>query len=291
MTRLHGGARTGIIASMKRKKRKYVHKYEGSRLRRVDYLLFGIMAFAATMLVIVLVNYARDRNSYERARALAVSAPVITPSATLVPVSASTPAPTAVPLPTPPVTVDFDAIRAEGRNVRGWLFCENTLVNYPVTYYTNNEYYLTHDYKGDRSNAGALFFDTRVSRELLGDNLIIYGHHMKDRSMFGSLLQYQKQDYYDAHPTMYLLTLNGNYRVDLFAARFADSAIKNYPIWFTDAQQKKAFAMTAMNNSDFTPADKAFREDARILTLVTCAYSNYIEDAKYAVYGWLVPIG
>ncbi len=258
----------------------------------MDWILIGIMAAAATMLVITLAGYASDRDSYDKARAMAVSTPVITPSATLVPVqSTSEPAATAAPLETPPVTVDFDAIREEGRNVRGWLLGEGTLVNYPVTYYTNNDYYLTHDYKNERSNAGSLFFDTRVSRDLLGDNLIIYGHHMKDRSMFGSLLQFQKQAYYDAHPTMYLLTTAGNYRIDLFAARFQDSQAENYPIWFADEQQKKAFIMRSITNSDFTPADTAYRPDARIVSLVTCAYSNYVEDAKYVVQGWLVPIG
>ena len=267
---------------MKRKKRRNTAK-----LRRLDWILLGVMAAAVVMLIITLSGYAADRNSYEKAKALAVSTPAPTVAITQPP--AATPTPT--PLPTSPITVDFDAIREEGRHVRAWIVCEDTLINYPVTYYTNNSYYLTHDYTGKRSNAGALLFDTRVQKELLGDNLIIYGHHMKDRSMFGSLLQYQKQAYYDEHPTMYLLTLDGNYRIDLVAGRFMDSDGKNYPIWFADEQAKKAYIMTAIANSDFVPADADYRPDTRMITLVTCAYSNYIEDAKYQVVGWLTPIG
>ena len=269
---------------MKRKKRRNTAK-----LRRLDWILLGVMATAVVMLLITLLGYAADRDSYAKAQALAVSTSAPTPVTTPAPAPAATLSPT--PLPTPPIAVDFDAIRAEGRHVRAWIFCEDTLINYPVTYYTNNNYYLTHDYTGKRSNAGALLFDTRVQKELLGDNLIIYGHHMKDRSMFGSLLQYQKQAYYDAHPTMYLMTLNGNYRIDLVAGRFMDSDEKNYPIWFADEQAKKAYIMTAIANSDFAPADADYRPDTRMVTLVTCAYSNYIEDAKYQVLGWLTPIG
>ena len=108
--------------------------------------------------------------------------------------------------------------------------------------------------------------------------------------MFGSLLQYQKQSYYDAHPAMYLLTPEQNYRIDLFSGRFTESDERDYPVWFADAQAKKTFIMNAISASDFTPLDGEYRPDMRIISLVTCAYSNYLEDAKYQVTGWLVPI-
>ena len=255
--------------------------------RLLQFALLGVMAFAAVMLAVTLTRYFLDRASYRAAQQLALSTPEPTQAAT--PEPDATPSPT--PLETPPVVVDFDAIRAEGRRVRGWLYSEETVINYPVVYHVNHTYYLTHDYRNKRSNAGALFFDTRVGTELAGDNLIIYGHHMKDGSMFKSLLHYQKQDYYDAHPTMYLLTLDGNYRIDLFAARFTDSDSAQYPVFFASEEEKESFVGTAIRQSDIAPADAEFRPDTRIITLVTCAYSNYIEDAKYQVLGWLTPIG
>lgn len=271
---------------MKRKKR--LRSHDRIRLRRIEWILIGVMAVSGVMLIFTLAGYARARSAYASARSLAVTTPApATPVPTLAPQDTPSPA----PLETPPVAIDFDAVRVAGKHVRGWLYSEGTNINYPVTYYSNNEYYLTHDYTGTRSSAGALFFDTRVQKQLSGDNLIIYGHHMKDRSMFGSLLQYQKQAYYDAHPTMYLLTLDQNYRVDVFAGRFVDTDERYFPIWFSGEQARKTFVQTAIAGSDFVPADPTVRENARILSLVTCAYSNYLDDAKYQVLGWLTEIG
>lgn len=267
---------------MKRSKRRRINWR-----RLLTVVLAAVLAFSVVMLAITLIRYLQDRAAYAEARAIAVFTPA--PTAVFTPEPAATPSP--VPLETPPIAVDFGAIRQEGIHVRGWIYNAGTAINYPVVYYSNNTYYLDRDYTGKHSNAGAIFFDARVGKELGGDNLIIYGHHMKDGSMFRHLLQYHKQDYYDAHPTMYLLTLDGNFRIDLFASRHMDSSPEQYPIWFESAQAKEAFVRTAIANSDFTPVDDQYRPDSRMVTLVTCAYSNYVEDAKYLVYGWLTPIG
>jgi sortase B len=260
-------------------------------LLTIDAVLLIVLITSVVGLTVTLVNYRKNRLLYEQASALAVTTP--NADETAVP-PAATPAPpdtAALPDETPPITVDFESVREEGRHVRGWLYCPETAINYPVVYYSNNEFYLTHDYTGKHSSAGALFFDTRQTKELSGDNIIIYGHHMKDRSMFGSLLQYQKQDYYDAHPILYLLTLEKNYRIDLFAARFVDSEKENYPVWFTNEQARDQFVQTAVAESDFTPEDAQTRPNVQIVSLVTCAYSQYIPDAKFQVLGWLVEIG
>ena len=144
---------------------------------------------------------------------------------------------------------------------------------------------------GSLKLSGILRLHKVFDATLSGENLIIYGHHMKDRSMFGSLLQYQKQSYYEEHPTMYLITPERNYRIDLFAARFTDSEQENFPIQFDSEQKRRTFVQTAIANSTFTPNDKTCQLDAQIISLVTCAYSDYIEDSKFQIHGWLVEIG
>lgn len=269
---------------MPMQQRKHRHKFKIQWLRLV---CVTAMAVSIAMLILLLAGYLKDRASYRDARARAV----LTPAPTDVPLTPSPFQLIATPVPSPPITVDFEAIREEGRHVRGWLYGADTPINYPVVYYSNNSYYLTHDYTGKRNHAGALFFDTRVGKELAGENLIIYGHHMKDGSMFKSLLNYQKQTYYDSHPTLYLLTLDGHFRIDLFSGRFLGSDAIDYPIWFESEGAKEAYVRSAVANSNFTPLDTEYHAEARLVSLVTCAYSNYIEDAKYVVQGWLVPIG
>jgi len=249
-----------------------------------------VLIVAIVMLIISLANYGRDRRLYEQARLLAIQTknPSFTPS---LPEIAEEIVLSPRPIEKPPIEVDFSTVRKEGPNVLGWLYCKDTMINYPVVIYSDNNHYLTHDYTGSHSSSGALFFDFRLTSQLIEDNLIIYGHHMKDRSMFGSLLQYQKQSYYQAHPTMYLITPEKNYRIDLFAAWFTDSELENFPIQFDTEQKRRSFVQMAIANSMFTPNDESYYSDAKIISLVTCAYSDYIEDSKFQVQGWLVEIG
>ena len=269
----------------KKKKRQKAHILLTAALS-----LAAILIIAIVMLTVTLINYGRNRKLYEQARLNVVltnePAPTPAPSGISLETTLST-----EPRETPPIEVDFATVQEDGPNVLGWLYSSDTQINYPVVIYSDNIHYLTHDYTGSKSSSGALFFDFRLTKQLSGENLIIYGHHMKDRSMFGSLLQYQKQSYYEEHPTMYLITPERNYRIDLFAARFTDSEQENFPIQFDSEQKRRTFVQTAIANSTFTPNDETYHLNVQIISLVTCAYSDYIEDSKFQVQGWLVDIG
>ena len=269
----------------KKKKRQKAHILLTAALS-----LTAILIIAIVMLTVTLVNYGRNGKLYEQARLNAVwtNEPISTPAP-----SGISPKTTLLtePRETPPILVDFANVQEDGPNVLSWLYSSDTQINYPVVIYTDNKHYLTHDYTGSHNSSGALFFDFRLTKQLIGDNLIIYGHHMKDRSMFGSLLQYQKQTYYEAHPIMYLMTPDKNYRIDLFAARFTDSEQDNFPIQFDSEQKRRTFVQTAIANSTFKPDDASYHSDAQIISLVTCAYSDYIEDSYFQIHGWLVQIG
>lgn len=268
------------------------------KLKRLKARILLIVALALSITLIIafvmltnaLVNYRRERKKYEQVRLNAVQ--TIDPMSTTNPPEIS-PKTTSLPelRETPPIIVDFATVQEDGPNVLGWLYSSDSQINYPVVIYSDNRHYLSHDFTGSDSSSGALFFDFRLTKQLVGENLIVYGHHMKDRSMFGSLLQYQKQSYYEEHPTMYLMTPDKNYRIDLFAARFTDSEQDNFPIQFNSEQKRRTFVQTAIGNSTFMPNDKTYRLDVQIISLVTCAYSDYIEDSKFQVQGWLIDIG
>lgn len=275
---------------------KRVNKAKMKRLLLfVDVLLVGVLLVSGTLLAVAVIRYERDRAIYREAQQLAVSAPADAASPapaapTALPAGDAPAGEWAPPAEKPPITVDFAAIRAEGEDVCGWLYSDGTVINYPVVRYTNNTYYLTHAYDGTRSDGGALFVDARCAKELGDQNIIVYGHHMKNKTMFGSLLEYQKQTYYDAHPVLYLLTPTQNYRVEVFAAWFSDSETEHFPVYFASDAARRQFVLNAMNASGFTAAAE-YRSSAQMLTLVTCAYTEYFDDAKFQVNGWLIPIG
>lgn len=82
----------------------------------------------------------------------------------------------------------------------------------------DNSYYLKHLYDGTANKVGCLFIDYENAEDFSDNNTIIYGHNMRDGSMFSTLVEYKAQAYYDEHPEMYLVTPEGGYVVEVFSA-------------------------------------------------------------------------
>lgn len=114
--------------------------------------------------------------------------------------------------------VDFEALRETGPDIIGWLTLPDTPVNYPVTQADDNEYYLHHLYDGTYNKVGCLFADYENKADFSDRNTIIYGHNMRDGSMFAALNEYDEQSYFDTHKQMYLVTPEGGYLCEIFAA-------------------------------------------------------------------------
>ncbi|EGP9899719.1 class B sortase, partial [Listeria monocytogenes] len=85
------------------------------------------------------------------------------------------------------------------KDMVGWLTIADTEIDYPILQSTDNDYYLHHNYKNEKARAGSIFKDYRNTNEFLDKNTIIYGHNMKDGSMFADLRKYLDKDFLAAH--------------------------------------------------------------------------------------------
>ena len=106
----------------------------------------------------------------------------------------------------------------QGPDVKAWLELPGTVIQYPVGPGRDNSYYLKHLYDGTAKKVGCLFIDYENAEDFSDNNTIIYGHNMRDGSMFSTLVEYKAQAYYDEHPEMYLVTPEGGYVVGCFSA-------------------------------------------------------------------------
>lgn len=185
-----------------------------------------------------------------------------------------------------PISVDFSALQAQNTDVKGWLYSEGTVINYPVMQSLDNDYYLHRLYDRSYNASGSLFIDYLCPGDFSGPIAIIYGHHMNDGSMFASLGNYRNQDYYEAHPVMYLNTPNGNYRVDLFSGFITASDSTVYTVRFESDEAYQAYLLKMKAFSDFE-SDVTPTVDDRIVVLSTCTYEY--NDARYVVFGKLTP--
>lgn len=140
--------------------------------------------------------------------------------------SADAPAePSTQPAPTheaaEPYQVDFEALARINPDVAAWLILEGTALSYPVVQGQDNEYYLDRLFDGSYNASGCLFLDSRCEARFASPNSIVYGHHMKDGSMFAALDGYKEQEFYEAHPSLLLLTPGGDYEAQVFSAYVA----------------------------------------------------------------------
>ena len=181
-------------------------------------------------------------------------------------------------------TVDFHDLTQINEQVVGWLWCPDTTINYPVVQGQDNDFYLTRLIDGSEGECGTLFLDCKAKGT--DRNQVIYGHHMKDGSMFASLLHYQEQGYYDQHPVLYYITPEQSYEVRLFAGFTTQAVSVAYNRRF-DRCDFKEWLAEMKNQSDFQSKTTPTTSD-QVLTLSTCAYS--FKNARYVVMGTLNPV-
>lgn len=186
-------------------------------------------------------------------------------------------------LETAPIAVDFATIQAQNKDIVAWLYCPDTPINYPVVQSENNDDYLRMLTDGRQNTAGTLFIDYRNSRGLSDWNTMIYGHNMKNQSMFGTIPNYKKQSYYEEHPVMYLLTPDRDYKVLLFSGYITTTEDNIFHFSVTETE-KEELALICMEHSVFASEIKPGRGD-HFLTLATCSYES--EDARFVLIGVL----
>jgi sortase B len=187
-----------------------------------------------------------------------------------------------------PITVDFDALLQDCPDTVGWIYTMDGTVNLPVVQGTDNLYYLTHTADGREISGGSLFLDYLNESDFSEDVSFIYGHNMKNGSMFEPLLNYRKQSYYDSYPVIYLLTPTQDYRLELFSGFVTTMESDVYTFNFDTEEAKEQYISEMEDLSEFTPQSLPDVTD-RIVCLSTCAYD--FENARYVLLGKLVEVG
>ena len=166
------------------------------------------------------------------------------------------------------------------KDIIGWIYIEDTSINYPVVQAKDNNYYLYRLTNGEYNNCGTIFMDYRNDFDMTNRNTIIYGHNMKNGSMFAPLVNYRKQDFYDTHKNIYYCTPEKNYKIELFAGLTVDDDSEIYNLVNLDENRIN----NLKNKSDFK-SNVTVTDDDKIITLSTCAYEY--QNARYVVMGVL----
>lgn len=107
-------------------------------------------------------------------------------------------------------TIDFSKLKEQNSDTVAWIKVNNTNIEYPVVKAQNNDFYLKHSFDKSNNSAGWIFADYRNKFDGTDKNIIIYGHNMKDNSMFGSLKSVISEDWYNNEDNKYITLITEN---------------------------------------------------------------------------------
>lgn len=240
-------------------------------------LLVGIMAFSAVMIIKTMWEYSKADDIYESLQNEFVETKQENTD------TDDTESNTE-PIETAPISVDFALLQEQNSDIVGWLYCPDTPINYPVVQGKDNSQYLRADLNGKYLVSGTIFADYRNGAFGEDANYIAYGHNMKNGTMFGSLVKYKEQSYYDEHPVLYYLTPDDDYKIELYAGL----VVKRDSVIYSPNPRKSEFAefLTYAKEHSTFQSDVEITEDDTLITLSTCSYEY--NNARYIVMGKLL---
>ena len=167
--------------------------------------------------------------------------------------------------------VDFNKLEEINPDIIAWIEIPGLEISYPVVQGKDNEYYLHHLITGEKHKSGSIFMDFHNQEDLSDRNSIIYGHNMKDGSMFGTLDQYQEQSLYQNYPCFYMYVPGYVYEYQIFSCYEAPTDHPAYTYAFADSEDYEVFLETLQRSAMYDTEDQ---EDTM------CKECQYIRHCK-----------
>lgn len=241
--------------------------------RVVFWVALVVLVAALVALGVLIFSYWQAQDGYDKIAEEAFEAPVDIESA-----------------PLADITVDWDALRAINPDVVGWVYIPGTMVNYPIVHTDNDDHYLQYDFNGQRgwgATFGTIFLQAANSADLKDANNIIYGHHMRNGSMFALIAQLTDQAKFNENRTVYLLTPEGNYKLRTFSLVHCAADDPLAQVSFADEAERTAYIQDKIDRSVVQPeGDSPSAESIdHSFAFVTC--DSLPTDGRYVLYSYV----
>ena len=182
------------------------------------------------------------------------------------------------------IDVDFAGLKEQNEDIVGWIYFEDEeSISYPLLY-SGDDYYLRRNYLKEEETAGSIYIDGNNSPDLDDAHTLIYGHNMRNLSMFGKLRYYKtEEDYLKTHRYFQLITESGIYRYEIFAYKDVSTLTGGiYTTWKYVDDDFKEFVEDTICQGSYVDADIDVDDETHIVTLSTCSYDS---DVRFTVSG------
>ena len=184
--------------------------------------------------------------------------------------------------------LQLEELQKENEEIIGWLEIEGTNINYPVLQASDNDYYLTHNYKKEKSSTGSIFLDKDFDLINGSSNYLIYGHRSKSGLMFEDLMKYAKEDFYKEHTKVKFTTNKDDSLYEILSVFYSRVYYKREKnvfryYYFVNANNEQEYNDFVNNAKKVSLYDTGVTANygEQLLTLSTCEYSQ--EDGRFAI--------
>lgn len=163
-----------------------------------------------------------------------------------------------------------------------WIYISGTKINYPIVQGTDNDFYLKHTFYKEPVFSASLFIDYRIESGAEGKNVIVYGHNMRDGSMFAALKKFRQKEFRQRHPSFSVYTSTGAYEYQVFASYTTSPDSDTYTVGFANDEEFMNYINIVKTWSDTDYGVDVTAED-KIITMSTCVNNDadrYVVHAK-----------
>lgn len=181
--------------------------------------------------------------------------------------------------------VDFDELMKINKDTVGWIrfYKEPSQINYPVVQGADNDLYLHKTFSANENTLGAIFVDAAASSDFTDKNTIIYGHRMKDGSMFRKLEEYKDEDFWKENPYFYIYTPDGReITYKIYSVGQVLDTSDTYLTSFASDEEYQTFLDMTMKEADYDTGVKVTTDDT-VVTLSTCTAAS--DEHRFVVRG------
>lgn len=262
----------------------------------------GVIAFAGYKLISIGLTYKEAQDEYDRLREYTVE---VKPTEAKADSSESSAEPTdpedpestgtaagvsadGIPLlkEMPPLEVDCAALKQINPDFAAWLYLGAENISYPVVHGKDNDYYLHRTFEGTYNFAGTLFIECENNPDFKDPHTLIYGHNMKDRSMFGNLkFLYETEDYKE-DDSFWIITAEHAYKYQIFSIQSTRMDSDVYTLFFGPSPEVTDYIVRRASESLITFPLGVYDENSRVVTLSTCQTADSPE--RFVVQGILI---
>lgn len=181
--------------------------------------------------------------------------------------------------------VNFDELLKINKDTVGWIrfYPEPSQINYPIVQGQDNEYYLHNTFSDNENTLGAIFLNCENSSDFSDKNSVIYGHRMRDGSMFRHLQDYEDKSFWEKYPYFYIYTLDGRELVyKIYAAGVVEDTSDTYQTEFETDEAFQSFIDLTRASSEYDTGVEVTTNDT-VVTLSTCTSAS--DEHRFVVWG------